>query len=447
MVSGRVRWLAVVLPALAVGLIEFLSDTVLDPYLPFLWDTLLIIAVVALLAAIFAHRTFGTLDRLTMSLETRNAEVEARAASASALHSVSQAIASLADLEAILQATVDSARGILGTDLGVLVLIGPDGEPALRSTSGPESAFDRAGGRGGDEVGRFLRMARPSVLAAPLRRGGSTIGTLAVAGHLVPSHGVSDVETLSSLANQAAIAIENDRLATELRELAVRHERERIASEIHDGLAQVLGYVNTKSQAVEDLLGVGRLADARIQMAQLSSAARSIYVDVREAIHGLTEPVGVHVELVAEVRDYARRFAEAAKLAISVRVEPGFESVALAQTVRDETFGIVREALTNVRKHAAARRVSLALGVHDGSLVVRIADDGRGFDPDGVEGSPRDWPHYGLTTMRRRAAAIDGRISWTSAPDSGTVVELVVPLDAELLPDPAAPARVDEAGR
>ena len=89
------------------------------------------------------------------------------------------------------------------------------------------------------------------MLAAPLRRGGSTIGTLAVAGRTMPSHDVGDLETLSSLANQAAIAIENHRLEAELRALAVRHERERIAREIHDGLAQVLGYVNTKSQAVE----------------------------------------------------------------------------------------------------------------------------------------------------------------------------------------------------
>ncbi len=429
MVSRRVRWLAVLLPASVVGMIELLSDTVLDPYLPFFLDTILVTVVVAVLAAIFAHGTFGQIDRLTVSIEARNAEAEARAMTASALHSVSLAIASLADLEAILQATVDSARKLLGADLGLLVLTGPDGKPVLRSTSGPESAFDRSGGRAGDDMGRFLRSERQlATLAAPLRRGGSTIGTLAVAGQAAPSHDVSDIETLSSLANQAAIAIENDRLAAELRKLAVRNERERIAGEIHDGLAQVLGYVNTKSQAVEGLLEAGRLDQARVQMAELSAAARSIYVDVREAIQGLTAPVGTEVDLGTEVRDYAGRFGEAAKLAVSVRVEPRLESATLVPTVRDEVLGIMREALTNIRKHAAAHRVAVSLGIREGRLVVSIADDGRGFDADRVEDGPTDWPHYGMTTMRRRAAAIDAQIAWTSAPDAGTTVELVVPL-------------------
>ncbi|MEO8570789.1 MAG: ATP-binding protein [Chloroflexota bacterium] len=447
MISRRLRWLAVALPAVAVGTLELLSDTILDPYLPFPWDTLLVVGLVAILAALFANQTFGRMDRLTASLEARNAEVEAGAATASALHAVSLAIASMADLEAILQATVESARTLLHADLGLLVLIGADGEPVLRSTSGPETAFDRAGGRGGDEIGRFLRSdGRPALLAAPLRRGGSTIGTLAVGGRAALSHGVGDLETLSSLANQAAIAVESARLGTELRALAVRHERERIAGEIHDGLAQVLGYVNTKSQAVEGLLESGRLAESRVQMAELSAAARSIYVDVREAILGLTEPVGQDVDLGMEVRDYAGRFAEAAKLAVTVRVDPGLESAPIAPAVRDEAFGIIREALTNVRKHASARRVEVAIGVHDGRLVISVTDDGRGFDPDRVENDEGDWPHYGLRAMRHRAAAIDAWISWTSAPGTGTTVDLEAPLYGAPVPERSDPdpARIED---
>ena len=113
---------------------------------------------------------------------------------------------------------------------------------------------------------------------------------------------VDEVETLSSLANQAAIAIENARLQARLRELAVDAERERIAREMHDGLAQVLGYVNTKSQAIEELLVAGRTIEARGLLAELAAAARSIYVDVREAILGLRSPVAPGVGLVAAGR-------------------------------------------------------------------------------------------------------------------------------------------------
>ena len=300
------------------------------------------------------------MDRLTTSLEARNAEVETRAASANALHAVSQAIASLADLEEILEATVEQR---------------PDLARRRPRSAGPDRTGRRAGPALDERPGRRRsigagrvaamtpadscgRRAGPTMLAAPLRRGGTTIGTLAVAGRSMPSHQVGDVETLSSLANQAAIAIENHRLEGELRALAVQHERERIAREIHDGLAQLLGYVNTKSQAVEGLLEAGRLDEAMVQMAELSAAARSNYVDVREAIQGLSEPVGAEVDLGAEVRDYADRFAEASKLVVSVHLEPGLETTGITPAVRDEVFGIVREALTNVRKHAAARRVS-----------------------------------------------------------------------------------------
>jgi signal transduction histidine kinase len=430
MVPRRLRWTFVAVPALAVGGIELLSDTVLDPYLPFPWDTVLVTLVVAVMAAILARRAFSLMDQLTTSLEARNAEVEARASTASAVHAVSLAIASLSDLDAILQTTVDSARSLLRADLALLVLAGPDGETRLRSTSGPAEAFDATGSRDGSEVGRFLhaRTAVP-ILAAPLRRGAATMGSLAVVGPSGPGPEVRDLETLSSLANQAALAIENDRLATELRLNAVQRERERIAGEIHDGLAQVLGYVNTKSQAVEGLLEAGRIDEARLQMAELAAAARSIYVDVREAIAGLAEAPDDDLALETQVRDYAARYADSAKIAVAVDVS-GSGLDGLPTMARDEIFAIVREALTNVRKHARAGRATVTLEGRPGSVVVAIVDDGRGFDPSRVGDEAGDWPHYGMTTMRRRAAAIGGRIVWASAPGAGCRVELTMPLPA-----------------
>jgi signal transduction histidine kinase len=428
MASRRTRWVVVVVPALVVGAIELLSDTILDPYIPFPWDTIGVMLVVAGFSAGFTRWAFGRQDQLTMTLEARNAEVEARAASASALHDVSLAIASAADIDATLQTTVDSARSLLHAELALLVLTGTDGRPGLRAASGPAAAFDVSGAQDGDEVQRFLRDEASSILAAPLRRGGATIGSLAVVGRTRSGPEVRDLETLSSLANQAAVAIENDRLATELRRTAVQHERERIATEIHDGLAQVLGYVNTKSQAVEGLLEAGRLAEARLQMAELSAAARSIYVDVREAIVGLSVAPPDDVELSTRVRTYAARYAEAAKLAVIVEIGHAEAVDRLPSPEREAVFGIVREALTNVRKHAAAQRVTVDIDVRDRELLVEVVDDGRGFDPDRLDTGSGDWPHYGMTTMRRRAAAIGGRISWVSEPGAGCRVELAVPL-------------------
>ena len=222
-------------------------------------------------------------------------------------------------------------------------------------------------------------MSPTARLEAPLQRAERDIGMLMVGSRLEHGLEADEVETLSSLANQAAIAIENARLQARLRELAVVAERERIAREMHDGLAQVLGYVNTKSQAIEELLAAGRTDEARSALGELAAAARSIYVDVREAIVGLRSPVVPGVGLVAAVEDYVARFAEAAKIAVRVAAPDAARRLELAPDVEAQVFRIVQEALTNVRKHAGARRAEVLFSFDDGRLDVVITDDGRGI--------------------------------------------------------------------
>ncbi len=260
------------------------------------------------------------------------------------------------------------------------------------------------------------------------------MGLVVVGSAVERTFGVDDVETLASLANQAAIAIENARLQDRLRDLAVVEERERIAREMHDGLAQVLGYVSTKSQAVEEYLATGRIEEARGQLGELSGAARSVYVDVREAILGLRSPIDPAIGLVGAVEAYARRFAEASKLAVVVDSSPASQVVALAPEAQAQVFRIVQESLTNVRKHAAAGRAGVRIAVEDGALVIRVSDDGRGLAAQAGSpavtqaGSPADWPRYGLQAMRERAAAIGGSVEWSNRPGSGVEVRITVPV-------------------
>ena len=149
---------------------------------------------------------------------------------------------------------------------------------------------------------------------------------------------------------------------------------------MHDGLAQVLGYVNTKSQAIEELLLAGRTDEARGLLAELAAAARSIYVDVREAILGLRSPVVPGVGLIAAVEEYADRFAEASKIVVRVEASADARHLDLGPEVQAQVFRIVQEALTNVRKHSGARRADIAFEVEDGRLEVVIADTGHGFE-------------------------------------------------------------------
>jgi signal transduction histidine kinase len=433
---SRDRWLIVFLPALVVGLIEALSDTVLDPVLPFPGDALIVTVAVLGLSIALSGAAFRRIDALGADLAARNRDLETRAASAAALHRVSVAITALVDLRRVLEAIADNARTLLKTDVAVILLVNADGGLTLAASSGPVSSAPVGGGRPTvdastvelDDVTQFLPPElATSRLANALNRGAETIGLLAIGSRTARSFDADAVETLASLANQASIAIENARLQARLRELAVETERGRIAREMHDGLAQVLGYVSTKSQAADELLAVGRVSDARGQLGELTAAARSIYVDVREAILGLRSPITPELGLVGAIEDYARRFAEASMLTVTVDASPEARAAALEPAAESQVFRIVQESLTNVRKHAAAARVAVHLRRADDGLVVELIDDGRGFD-DPSSLPPADWPHYGLAAMRERTADIGGRIEWGSVPTGGGYVRLTVPL-------------------
>lgn len=435
----RWRWPTILVPAIVVGVIELLSDSLLDEYLPFPVDTAVVTGVVLVFSALFWRLAIGRQRALAEALAQRNAELEERNRTARALHRVSVAIASLTDVDLVLRTIVEQARTLLSADLALIALAGPAGGTTIRAWSGPPDAIDtdRSDPDPLASIDDDLIRVR---LAAPLQRGGETVGQLLVGCVATRSFNVDDVESLSSLANQATVALENAALQERLRELAVVAERERIAREMHDGLAQVLGYVNTKSQAVETLLAAGRVADARVQLGELAAAARSVYVDVREAILGLRSPIHPEVGLVGAIEGYAGRFADASKLAVVVRAEPSARTVRLPPDVEAQVFRIVQEAMTNVRKHAAAHRATLALDVRDGALVLTVADDGRGLEPS--QDAESTWPRYGMDTIRERASKIGATVEWEAPQpgEPGTQVRLVVPLP-EGTPVEAVPPR------
>jgi signal transduction histidine kinase len=277
-------------------------------------------------------------------------------------------------------------------------------------------------------VARYVAPGYSVRLEVPIGHGEARIGTLGLVTALPRRFSDSDVDTLSALATQVNLALEAARLRDELRILAIQGERERIAREMHDGLAQVLAYVNTKSQAVDEMLADGRVAEARKQLGELAAAARSVYVDVREAILNLSPPVLPERGLSSALEEYAARYAESSKLAVRFEATAEANRAPLSAEVQTEVFGVAREALTNVRKHARAQRVTVALARDGSEVVLRISDDGVGFDSEKAGSGPEKWPHFGLAGMRERAEAVGGRIVWRSQPGSGSTVELRVPV-------------------
>jgi signal transduction histidine kinase len=434
----RFRWLTILLPVVLVMAAELVSDSILDVAFPVPLDILATGLVVLMCSIAFSYVTFGRVDALARALERRNEELEQRSARSAALHHVSMAITGLAGVDDVLATVATQARALLDADVGAVFVAGPDGLVETRAWDGPPDAVAATPDDAADPLTAIRADLAVAHLAAPLQRGGETIGLLVVAASTPRSFDIDDVETLSSLAAQAALAIENDRLQRTLLDLAVVAERERIAREMHDGLAQVLGYVNTKSQAVTELLAAGRVADAQAQLDELAAAARSVYVDVREAIVGLRSPIGADLGLVAAIEDHAERFAEMAKVVVVVEASPETRSLDLPPGVAAELFRIVQEALTNVRKHAAANRVLIRLAASQESLTIVVADDGRGIasgQPGRAEEGDGSWRRYGLETMRERAASVGASVTWVGRRDRGTEVRIELPLRRR----PAAP--------
>lgn len=461
------RWAWVAVPMVAILALEALQDTVPGGiFLP----TPVHIGVLAILllvgAGLVAGALFRRFDRLARELQQQNDELRVRGAAMSALQEVSLAVSSLGDLDRILDRVTEQARRLVSGEAALLCLVGDDGRLAPRSRSGPPAAFHpdpgacphpdgregpcpllwpvagfRAGdgrppgeGHGGDGADRsrcryvdpaFLR----SAVVVPLVVGDRHVGSLAVSMTTARAFPALELSTLESLAAQAAVAIENARLYHRVRELGMLEERARIAHELHDGLAQVLGYVGTKSAAAISFLDAGRSVEARAQLSDLGDAARSVYVDVREAILGLSTPLRPDRGVMDAVRSYAERYAEAAKVRTVVDAEEGIDEVRLAPAAEAQALRLLQEALTNVRKHAEARRVTIGARRDDAAFVLEVVDDGRGFEADAV--TPADWPHYGLATMRERAASVNGSVEIDSRPGAGTRIRFRLPVAAE----------------
>ena len=191
---------------------------------------------------------------------------------------------------------------------------------------------------------------------------------------------------------------------------AVAEERARVAREIHDGLAQYLFTISTHAAMLER----GSAPEGTIT--RLKSAAVLAQQEARFAILALSSASG-NAPFDAALRRYLDVLTADGELAVELEVDPG---VVLAPDEQIEVFRIVQEGLANVRKHARAGQAEVWIGRDGAKRLVRIRDDGSGFEPaeDGVG--------QGLRNMRIRAASIGGAFGFVSAPGRGTALEVVL---------------------
>jgi signal transduction histidine kinase len=452
---SRLKWFAIVAPLTFLVVVGYLVRGPFHHDLHAFPGYLLVLGVLTVAVSVFSYLVFGIIGRVERRMLEQNEQL-------AALLAVARAGSSSLALADVLDAALEEVLSVTSAEIGEVWLVADGQELELVRERGIEvDAFrERTHLRLGeglsglaaesgfatvvDEVtadplvrARVTQAGFGSFCALPLVRRGETVGVLAVASRSPAALSrPAERRLLQGIGEQLVIAIENAQLHERVLDAAVLEERERIAHELHDGLAQVLGFVNTQTLAIEKLLSSGRTEDAGVQVVRMRDAARGAYTDVREAILGLRS---AHDGLLPSLRSYLADHGRMTGVLLELKVGPGVEHLRLPPAAEIQLIRIVQEALTNVRKHARAASSSVSLDVQEETLAVEVVDDGRGFDLD--QPVRTGWPRFGVQTMRERAQAIGGTFELWSTPGSGTRVTVHVPVQVRTRVRHASPAR------
>ncbi|MGQ9474948.1 MAG: response regulator [Actinomycetota bacterium] len=402
-------------------------------------------------------------------LEERARQERVRRLQLSTLRDITEKLISTLELQEVLETIAGRLQGLFQLDLCVISLLDPSARrllPAcIRSRlplrSGERAKFtiprdrvekwvDRKEGAGtaihvlpssflaGDEVSGVLAGLR-SLFLLPLRAKGRFIGVIFLGQTRQMELSREEAELLAAVGNQAALAIENARLYEELRydeEIhrqllqrvinAQEDERRRLAIELHDGVIQ-----NLVSAVFRLQFGEARMnsdpEEARRALRESQEIINHGIAEMRRIISGLRPTLLDDLGLVPALQKYIRRVQEEAPEGLKIELrEKGMPQ--LTPEAETALFRICQEALHNVVKHSRCREARVELFGKGEQLVLRVEDDGVGFEFP----LPQRRGHrgFGLVGMRERAESLGGTLEVRSVPGEGTCLEARFPLFA-----------------
>lgn len=390
------------------------------------------------LAASFEQMRAAVLTNQTQ-LEQR---IDARTRELATALEFSQEIVQQLDVQQLVHSITSSARALMRVKDATLCLVTPDGcsVELAKTTAGSVNGKLTQPIQEGllDVVVANRRTVRSQVskfgcaflqhspedqcLSAPLQVGDQVIGAMCVVRSKEQPFRDEESRAFHLLANSAAVAISNARYTEEARQrakdAAVTSERERLAAELHDHLAQTLSLVALKISEIQEASTVSANGAAQEAMEQVRMNVNRAFEQVRMISGELAagaqpkeDEFGMRLSLDV------RSFEETAVIPVEVTGVGSFLEDVAPLTQRQMLL-IIGEALANVRRHAEARRVAIRFRAEEDIVQVEVEDDGKGFYPHSMQGTD----HLGLRIMRARAERTGGALEIDSSAGRGTRV-------------------------
>ena len=269
----------------------------------------------------------------------------------------------------------------------------------------------------------IMSLGVKSLLTVPMVLGQETVGWICIRSTRVDHDTMkSQIRVAEALAGQATLAMQMARLSETARQSAVLEERNRIARDIHDTLAQGFTGVVVNLEASSRALKKDDQALAAVHIEHARELAQHGLAEARQSVQALRPHPPDDASIQTELQALAALLQETG--AVQAKFECTGEARSIAPEVWTEMIRIAQESTTNVLKHAQANNVNIALAYEPHSLSLTVSDDGLGFEltPDAHDG-------FGLIGMQERAKRIGARLQIQGRPGQGTRILLSVPLD------------------
>jgi nitrate/nitrite-specific signal transduction histidine kinase len=386
-------------------------------------------------------------DELEQKVEARTRGERRRSEQLRQINEVSRRISAILSLEELLPYLVNSLQETFKYDNVNIFLINPSLENVIlkasagRDKSAVPTGFSVPLNEG--IIGKVAKTGEPlnigdviiepgnilsrefentrSEMSVPIKMGNEILGVLDIQSIEPNAFDEIDLFTVQTLGDQLAVAIENARLYRESQGMAVLEERNRMAREIHDTLAQgftgIVLQLEAAEQALEENTGQAQHHLDRARMLakeSLNEARRSVWALRPQSLEQLPLTTAIRQEVESFTRDTG----------IRADFNMTGDSRTLSAEIENALLRICQESLTNVKKHASANHVEIDLTFGEKEIGFSINDNGVGFNP----ASPME-NRFGLISMRERAKLLGGTMNIRSEEEKGTHIEIIIPFD------------------